>query len=287
MTNKQAQPSGILDARIEAEKLRTKYATNPEHFAALVIAEKGQGKTSLLRTARLPVHIDSFDPGGTIVLSDMIRKGDIIADTIYEQEDPLNPFAFGEWRRTMEHRIRTKYFESISTYCLDSCTTWSDCIMYHVQDQAEKSDKTGNTRLLGIAPRRNHDYVPQKALIQTWLRKLLSLPCDVIVTGHLYGQYERRRLEDGTTEDRLTGYRFMSTGKATVVIPLEFSEMWVMVTKQAGGTSKYEIITGRDGYYLGSTRLGNRGKFALHEEADIKVLLKKAGWPTADKAKLF
>lgn len=284
--NTKQQPA-ILDARIEAEKLRTRYVDTPSKFAALVIAEKGQGKTSLLRTARLPVHIDSFDPGGTIVLEDMIKKGDIIADTVYEQEDPLAPFAFSEWRRNTEQRIRGKYFESFGTYCLDSSTTWSDCIMYYTQAEAERNDKTGSLRLLGKAPRRNHDYVPQKALIQVWLRRLLTLPCDIIVTGHLYGQYEKRRAEDGTEEDRLTGYRFMSTGKATVVIPLEFSEMWVMVSSRTPTGVNYEIITGRDGYYLGSTRLGNRGKFSIREEANVKKLLKKAGWPTADKPKLY
>lgn len=275
----------FLDARIEAEKLRTKYADNPQQkkFSALLIGEKGCGKTSLLRTARLPVHIDSFDPGGTIVLEDMIKKGDVIADTLYEDENPMDPFAFSEWQRNVETRVRSKYFESIGTYCLDSSTLWSDSIMYWIQKRAQ----TGNLQLLGNAPRRNHDYVPQKVQIQVWLKRLLALPCDVIVTGHLYGVYEPVRTIEGDFEDKLTKYRFLSTGKATVVIPLEFSEMWVMVPTPAPGGVKREIITGYDGMYAGSTRLGNRGKFDLREKPDIKALLKKAGWPTNDKAKLY
>ena len=140
---------------------------------------------------------------------------------------------------------------------------------------------------MGGAPRRNHEYVPQKVQIQAWLKRLISLPCDVLVTGHLYGVYEPVKMADGELEDRLVKYRFLSTGKATVVIPLEFSEMWVLVTTPTSGGEKREIIMGYDGMYAGSTRLGNRGKFAMREAPDIKALLKKAGWPTIDKAKLY
>lgn len=162
--------------------------------------------------------------------------------------------------------------------------------MYWVQDQAEKSDKTRMLKLLGAAPRRNHDYVPQKAQIGVWLKRILSLPCDVIVTGHLYGVYETTHVDDGTlhgtTEERLTAYRFMSTGKGTVTIPLPFSEMWVMLPKPSSRGIEYQILTGRSGLHLGTTRIGREGRFALFEPADIKKLLKKAGWPTTDKEKL-
>ena len=275
----------FLDARIEVQKLRDLYKNDitQRTFKALVIGEKGTGKTRLLKTARLPVHIDSFDTGGTQTLEDSIKKGDIVVDTRYENDDPLDPFAFSDWRHSMEQRVRSKYFESIGTYCLDSCTTWSDSIMYWVQDQAEKTTKL---KLLGTAPRRNHDYVPQKAQIAVWLKKILSLPCDVVVTGHLYGVYETHHLDDGTIEERLVAYRFMSTGKGTVTIPLPFSEMWVMQTKPSPRGTEYKILTGRSGMYQGSTRIGRDGRFELLESADIKLLLKKAGWPTADKEKL-
>ena len=282
------QTPRILDARIEAEKIRTMYKDDltQRTFKALVLGEKGTGKTRLLQTARLPVHIDSFDTGGTQTLEDIIKRGDIIADTRYEADDPLGPFAFSEWRRNMEQRMRGKYFESLGTYCLDSCTTWSDSIMYWVQDQAEKADKTGKLKILGTAPRRNHDYAPQKVQIGVWLKRILSLPCDVIVTGHLYGVYESTHLDDGTVEERLVAYRFMSTGKGTVTIPLPFSEMWVMRTKPSSRGAEYQILTGRSGLYQGTTRIGREGRFELFEPADVKKLLKKAGWPTADKEKL-
>ena len=107
----------ILDARIEAERLRTRYASDPRQhsFRVLITGESGTGKTHLLRTARRPVHVDSFDPGGTLVLRDLIERGHVVADTIYETEDRTNPTMFREWARTFTQRVNGKYFESFGT----------------------------------------------------------------------------------------------------------------------------------------------------------------------------
>ena len=71
------------DAAAELNRVRKYYAGDPlqKRFSALVTGETNAGKTFLLRTARLPVHIDSFDPGGTKGLRDMIASGDVVADT--------------------------------------------------------------------------------------------------------------------------------------------------------------------------------------------------------------
>ena len=215
-----------LDARLEATKLRELYKVNPSQHSLkiLVVGEKGSGKTRLLRTARRPIHVDSFDPGGTQVLDDLINRGDIVADVKYETEDPLKPWAFAEWRRNFEARANSKYFESFGTYCLDSCTTWSDAIMNWVLCQAK--DKTGKPdSRAGEAPKWQADYTPQKVQITNYLKKMLALPCDLIVTGHINGVYEHR-WNSISQEDEpvLTGYRFLSTGKGTVIIPLLFSD---------------------------------------------------------------
>ena len=273
----------ILDARIEADKLRTKYISDPRlnSFRVLVTGESKTGKTHLLRTARRPVHIDSFDPGGTLVLRDLIAKGDIVADTVYENEDRTEPTMFREWCRTFEQRMRGKYFESIGTYSLDSSTMWADAIMNWVLSSAN---------IAGKSPRWAHDYVPQKVEIQTWMRRILTLPCDVVVTGHLDGIYEAVMLHRGSKDEEtvqvLTGYRYMTTGKGAVIIPLLFDEQWTTFAEEKGQNTEYSLLTARWKLYRAGTRIG-RGVFNTHEKPDIKELLKKAGWPTNDKAKLY
>ena len=285
METKLSEPAQkqFLDARIEAEKLRTKYTSDPrlQSFRVLVTGEGKTGKTHLLRSARRPVHIDSFDPGGTLVLRDLIAKGDIIADTVYELEDREKPTAFREWCRTFEQRVRSKYFESIGTYSLDSSTMWADAIMNWVLDAA---------KIAGKAPRWAHDYIPQKVEIQNWMRRILSLPCDIVVTGHLDGIYEATVLNRGSKDEEtvqvLTGYKYMTTGKGAVIIPLMFDEHWTTFAEEKGLGTEYKLLTAKWKLYRAGTRIG-RGVFSTFEVPDIKALLKKAGWPTNDKAKLY
>jgi len=271
-------PKSILDARIEAQKLRTLYNDDPrqQSFRALITGETGSGKTYLLRTARKPVHIDSFDPGGTLGLQDEIVKGNIVVDTRYEREDREHPTMFREWVKNFEHRVRSKYFESFGTYCLDSSTLWAESIMNHVLLQDNRP---------GTAPKFTRDYVPQKVQIQNCMRRILDLPCDVIVTGHLQGVFESKVVE-GEEVRVLTGMRYMTTGQGMILIPLMFDELWVSISKERGSGTEYKLVTSKYQLYQAKTRIG-AGKFSTLENPDIKELLKKCGRNIEDKPKLF
>jgi hypothetical protein len=237
-----------------------------DSFNLLLLGESGSGKTFVTRTCRAPVHIDSFDPGGTKGLSKEIAEGRVIVDSTYECDDPLKPKAFAEWKRNLANRLRMGYFDHIGTYVLDSATTWSDAIMNQILK---------NAGLAGSAPRFTKDYGPQKIEIRNKLQTLLNLPCDFILTGHLEAQ-----------KDELLGkikYRFLTTGKGNVTIPLLFDEIYVALAQQKGaGDVKYKLLTQRNGHYTAATRIG-REKFEAFEEPDIKALLKKAGRSCEDK----
>ena len=268
------QAPKVLDARIEVERLRQRYAADPRQrsFSVLITGESKTGKTHLLRTARMPGHVDSFDPSGTLVLRDLIAKGDIVADTIYEEEDRTAPTMFREWARNFEQRVRTKYFESFSTYCLDSSTLWADAIMNHIMHKDKRA---------GEAPNFYKDYNPQKVEVQNWMKRILTLPCDVIITGHLEGEYDDK-IVDGELVRDLQRYKYMTTGKGAIIIPLMFSEQWTTFAETKGRAVEYRLLTGPWQMYRAGTRIG-RGVFELFEKPDIKYLLKKAGWPTKDK----
>lgn len=278
----------LLNARVAAEKLKTLYAENVRNkvFHVLLTGETGTGKTHLLRTARRPVHIDSFDPGGTIPLQDLIEQGHIIVDNQYEQEDRTRPTMYAKWQSTFDQRLMSGYFNVFSTYCLDSSTLWSEAVMNYVILKASTSTNTHINKISpGDAPRFNHDFSPQKNLIQNAMRKILTLPCDVIVTGHLSAEYETR-IVGGEEVQIKTGMRYMTTGQGRIIIPLMFSELWVMFAEAKGTGTEYKVLTAKHGLYQAKTRIGS-GKFATFETPDIKALLKKAGWPTEDKPALF
>lgn len=257
-----------LKIKAEADKLRQMYAEDPrqESFNALVLGELGSGKSFLARTARKPVHIDSWDPGGTKGLRDYIAKGEIIPATKYEGELPKNPTMFNEWKKDMADRERMGYFNHLGTYWLDSSTFWGEAIMNSILKTAG---------IAGKAPRWKDDYVPQKMEIRNWVRELIDLPCDFFMTGHLEAQ------EDTVT--KTMRYRYMTTGKGTIIIPSLFDEVWVMQPRGKASGVEYRILTQSTGTYVARSRLAKEGKLDTYEEADIKAILKKVGMSTEDK----
>ena len=106
------------DYRDELKRVKADYAGDPvqKRFSALICGNIGSGKTYLLKTARRPIHIDSFDPGGTKCLREDIEKGDVIADTQWETDDPYSPDKFAKWMRAVDLRLQTGYFSHFGTY---------------------------------------------------------------------------------------------------------------------------------------------------------------------------
>jgi hypothetical protein len=249
-----------------------------KRFSALICGESGAGKTYLLRSCRRPIHIDSFDPGGTKCLKKWIDSGDIVADTQWEGEDPLSPNRFDRWKKATELRLQIGYFKHFGTYCLDSATTWAQSAMYA---QLSSDGRAGEI------PNWGKDYVPQKNAMTVYITKLMGLPCDFILTGHLDKQ------EKVLSYDKSTGikrseitYRFMTTGKAVITIPLLFDELYVLRTKETAGGLERVIVTEAQGEFIARSRLKGNNILNAEEPADIKALLRKIGMSDEDKPKL-
>jgi hypothetical protein len=258
----------FLDVKAEVSKVREMYQNDKrqESCNLLLLGQSGSGKTNLASTCVKPVHIDSFDSGGTKHLKDLIKKGEIIVDTSFEGDDPFNPKAFKAWEEKMNKRDAMNYWNYLGTYILDSSTTWSAAIMNSILKSAG---------IPGQAPRFTHDYHPQKVRIQNWVKAMLRMPCHFILTGHL-----------DPVKDEVTGrveYRYMTTGKGDITIPLEFDEIWVCDTKETSKGVEYRILTQKTGSYATvRTRIG-KGVFEQYETPDMKKLLTKAKMKTDDK----
>lgn len=257
-----------MDIKVEIEKLQKMYAEDPRQksFNLLLCGELGSGKTYIFRTCRLPVHVDSFDPGGTKCLKPEIDAGKIVVDSRYESEDPSDPKMFQLWKDKTRWRIREGYFANFGTYCIDSATSWQEAIM---------NWRLKSEGMAGKPPRFTKDYTPQKAEIRNMIRLLIDLPCDFIITGHL------ETIRDESSARVI--YRWLTTGKGQIILPTLFDEVYVLDPKDSAEGPVYRMLTRSTGTFLARSRLGRGGVLDVHEKPDIKALLKKAGLSTEDK----
>ena len=251
------------------EEIRRLYKEDKsqESFRLLLLGESGSGKTFFLRTCRKPVLLDSFDPGGSKSLRDLISRGEIIADTRWEKEDPKKPSAYEAWKKEMFSRTRAGLWDHLGTYVIDSATMWSEAIMNWVQNKSGRA---------GEAPKFTKDYVPQKVEIRNWIREIMKdIPCDFILIGHLQ-----------PVEDQVSGqvhYRFMTTGKGMVVIPLLFDEIWVADPRGTSSGVEYRLLTQSTGIHVARSRLSKGGLLGNYEKPDMKAILKKVNMNHEDK----
>lgn len=269
------------DYKKELERVKKHYEGDPlqKRFSALVTGETNAGKTYLLNTARFPVHIDSFDPGGSKCLEPWIKKGDIVVDTSFEREDPFDPTAYAQWKKSTEIRFQIGYFDHFGTYALDSLTTFGDAVMGSVMAGAKGGSRAGEV------PMHRRDYNPQKVEIVNYIRKLMNLTCDFILTGHLRRNDEILNIDKiSGVVSKLTEYRLHVTGQAVITIPLLFDELWVLTG--TGNPPKRDILTDSLGKYIARSRLKKNEKLDAKESPNIKEILKKAGFGYEDKPKL-
>ena len=277
------------DAKSALKKVRDYYASDPlqKRFSALVAGESGSGKTFLLRTARFPIHIDSFDPGGTKCLRSWIEKGDVIADTRWENEDPYNPSVFKEWMRTTDERIQQGYFNMFGTYAMDSLTTLGDAAMnFQLVDPLKKDGSHEKISRAGEPPQYRKDYTPQKVHIVNRVKKLMTLSCDFFLMAHLNRVEEIISITKQGEPIKKATYRILVTGQAVVTVPLQFDELYVLLGRETSTGTDRDLLIEAQGKYVARSRLKSDGLLNYKEEPDIKKLLKKIGLKWEDKPRL-
>jgi len=265
-----------LDIKNELQSIKDYYSNDPrqKRFSMLLTAESGAGKTFLLSTCPKPVFVDSFDPGGTKCLKPWIDKGEIIADTRWENEDPSKPSVFRDWMKVTDDRLRSNFYSNFGTYSLDSATTWADAVM---------NFQLGSKSRAGTAPLFTQDYTPQKFMMINYIKKLINVECNFILTGHLRMIEESFGPRPDGSNIVLTKYRFLTTGQAMVSIPLQFDELYVLKTKRSGGGLERSLLIEAQNEYIARSRLKSNGLLESEEPADVKALLKKIGVSCEDK----
>ncbi len=242
-------------------KMRSKYEENPvKPRQTFIYGDSGSGKTSALKTARFPLWIDSFDPGGCVALQPLAEKGEAIIVDEYENEDPFNPTAFKAWSDNFETMLESGVFEKIGTYVLDSATTFSAAVMNHVLKLSGR---------VGSVPQQS-DYSPQMVAVEAAIKRILALKCDIIVIAHA----EQLRDKDGA----VTGIAPLLTGKSKTRILTLFSEVYYADVKRSAKGSEYMWATQKTAKTLAKSRIAGLPDVTIPAEvpADFKALYQMA-----------
>lgn len=276
-------PPASLQGTITLDSLRALYEVEEAHLRALVIGDKGVGKTKLLETARRPVLTYTFDPDGEQVLFEDSPTGQAVCPkwllpithytkvNVSTEPDGRNgQTAMNLFARDLMSMKKSGVFSQIGTVCLDSLTTFGDALIGKTLTDARAADaKHGKTMEI-------RDWGTFLNECTFWLKTLLSLPCDVVILGHIQQD-----------KDEVTGRiinNVMLPGSGSQRAPILLSEVYYMLAeadpRAAGTAPKRVLLTGNDSYYKASTRLGRDNKFLLREEPNLMNLRKKAGLST-------
>lgn len=253
----------FLAVQKDIAAIREMYSAQPynDKLRAILYGRVGSGKTTTVGTAPYPILLHSFDPGGEKVLKPLIDSGKVVVQTFYD-EDPRKPTQFESWRNAVAKAENNDWFGRVfKTYCVDSITMLSEAALNLAVIKHPPKTKDG-------LPDQG-TYKHQIAIVRDNLKYLTSLPCHVILTGHITSE-----------KDELTGrvhqYLLISPSLRSRT-PMVYDELWVMDLVRSSTSSKRWIVTDAGGELEARTRIGAGGKLADREEPDITAILKKCG----------
>lgn len=269
-----------LDIKAEIADIQKRYneSSNTKYFRSVIFGDVGTGKTTCALTCPRPIHIDSFDPGGTKSVRRGIQEGWIVVDNSFENEDPTDPKALKLFEEHFNERRKSGYFDYFATYYLDSLTMFGKAALNLVVKKKGRVDGIPQT---GGQRGGDNDYVLQQAMMETALRQILNLPCHVIITAH----------PDLSVDEDSGGKKIIGpnvVGQLRARLPLMVDEIYCAQTAPTKeGSLKYRLLTQQDGIYRCRSRLAATGRISMYEDQDIKAILKKAGYPADDKPKAW
>lgn len=254
----------MLDVKAEVARLKDIYKSQQsnERFNFLIAGKPGTRKTwSIGATASAPVHIFSFDPGGTKHLRQQIEEGRLVVSMYEDLRDPSSWSAFSTDFDRMES---SGYFNQFSSVALDSGTLAVEALSAHIAKV--------NGRANGILA--IQDYQTLWNMIANLVSRFAKLPCDFYFTAH-----------HANEKDELTG-RLESVlnvpGQAKRRLSSLFDEVYVTEAKETPKGIDYTFLTQNNGIFDARSRMGGN-VFSLREPQDFKALRVKAGREVPDK----
>lgn len=213
------------------------------------------------------------------MLSDEIKRGEVIADNRYEVDSPNRPTAYLQFNERFAKLQRAKVFNEVGTMALDSTTTFSQSLLWQILKKEDRQlpGMTEKSDFAKVAMR-PPDWGTFLSVFIMWTRGICTLPCHTVILGHL------GREVDSVTQRQIK--TILVAGQSKDQMAILTPEFYVLETSRTGGGEvTRKLLTQHFGDYRATTRIGRKeqGNFAAEEVADIRALLKKAKLNYEDK----
>ena len=253
-----------------ADAYAKRVTTNKLH--AVVVGQKGNGKTQLITTCPFPTLVFSFDPGGSSLFkskfphllerTDEYPDGKVIID-LYEEDEIDAPDSYKRFRKNFSRYRKNGVFEQVKTVILDTMSVMSQRMIWQIM-------KKEGRPLAGIevkSDKRQHGMqIQDYDTVLNWniiiANQMATLPCHTIITSHMKKD-----------KDELTGaldWAMALPGQSQTKVPEYVPDFYYL---SVDGMGKRILNTAGSGSFHGSTKLN----LDAEEPADITHIIKKAG----------
>jgi len=202
-----------------------------------VVGDPGTGKSIFASTFPTPAYLLNFDN------TEISYAG---RDFEYENFD-TSPKGWIQSEKEIKMLCKLAKEDKpfpYKTVVLDSTTSWTDLAMERSLQLDPKRSPTGG-------PLWNVHYGMVKNLVEGYIRKLLELPCNFVLIGHM------DRILDSDT-GALLSIVPMLTGQLSIKVPSYFDEVYYTDTRKRNGNTQFILRTIPSGYLKARSRLSGK-----------------------------
>lgn len=219
---------------------------NPnENLKLMIYGPSGTGKTVFATSFPGPIYVLDFDGKVSSAARywqehDPNRLEAIKVDDFTPSGEPFSKFRAMIAKLESAAANKEKPFP-FKTIVLDSFTTFSDALMRHIMSENKQIK-----RMEDHTPAMQ-DYLIFNNHFKPMVQRILSLPCNIVATGHI-----------ALDKDEVSGElvkRPLLSGKLPESIPILFEEVYRSFTKEVDEKTRFLAQTRPDGVHVTRTQI--------------------------------
>ena len=236
-------------------------------FTCLTFGPSSSGKSFAIKTLPAPIHVFSFDPGGSEPLYNEIQNGRITVDR-FEELSYKDPQCLRNFEKAYTEEKAMGLFDYVNCVVLDSLTMYMQACMYHVLKERKKVGEQPGKLEWGMS----------NTMVMKMINELMTLPCHLVLIAH-------EDIKDDEKRGLLTRTIVANKG-VQLLVPALFTEIYYQKSDFKKGARVNTFTTVPVDELISRTKIGGGALLEAKEPADYSVVMKKLGFDVTDKTLL-